>query len=95
MPLTYPNIDRVDPTRMSVRPPSPITTAAASANGVFWPTSDGAENALRHHLHGEIQQRHADHREKNRARNGARRLVHFAARHQRRLDAEEREDEHR
>src|SRR6185295_7115311 len=40
MPLMYPNIDRVDPTRMSRRPLSPITTVAASANGVFWPTSD-------------------------------------------------------
>ena len=52
-----------------------------------------AEHALRHHLQRDVEHGDGDHRQRDRARHRARGIAHFAARHQRALDAREREDQ--
>ena len=54
----------------------------------------GAEQPLRHSLNQQIQRRGDRERQEQRARNGARRIGNLAARHERDLEADERENQH-
>ena len=73
----------------TARAPRPPRTAS----GVAVAGERGAEHPLRDELDRDVQQRDDRHRDEDRARHRARRILHLAARHERALDAEEGEDE--
>ncbi len=94
VPQRNPNIETVAPTSMNERPAGPTTTAAASASGATRSTGKCVtQQPLRNDLNRDVEDHDARDGNEHRPGDRPRRIAHLAARLQRALNAEEREDQ--